>query len=319
MRLSLLLVALFYSVFVANAQDVSLPANFGDIELSPGFNPDPYVVEISAGGSTDASPLGTSCAGLISDAPDLQVTLTAVTESFLLLVPSEADTYLVVNSPSGDWVCDDDSGEGLNPLLEFPSCVSGVFDIWVGSVSDESNPDASIVISELNSSSLLTLADLDSTVDIGISDIDSQPGSSVDSGQFRSSTYESLTPDQIAQCSMDIQTAQVNSGSDTASIVDLYTYQIDLFEGDCAGHPEADAYISNGSRFLAEALGSDADSDSDQQSTSPGSSTPTDRNYGDRSRVVASDGESAMDCSELLDLASGDSRLTGGNRVIANK
>ena len=322
MRSSLLLLALCLPFSTANSQNVSLPATFGDIALGTGFLPDPYVINVVAGGNIDAAQQDISCVGYVSDAPDFRLNITSASDSLLFLVLSEEDTSLVVNTPSGDWLCDDDSGGSLNPLLQFSSGVSGVFDIWVGSLAEETNPAATLLISELSSTSLLTSADLDSMVESDFSSNVPEQASSNFSAQSETNDYtnanETLSPDEIAQCSMDIQNAQVNSGSDTASIVDLYTYQIALFEGECAGHPEADAYISNGRRFLARELGVDVDSLPTQNSTSSSSSTVTNRDYGDRSRVIASDGESAMDCTEIVDLASGDSSTSGGNRVIRN-
>ena len=42
------------------------------------------------------------------------------------------DTTLIVNDPAGDWHCDDDSGPGVNPAIEFPSAEAGEYHVWVG-------------------------------------------------------------------------------------------------------------------------------------------------------------------------------------------
>lgn len=132
------------------AQDVSLDANYGNVSLDAGFLPDPYTVELLAGGDESASDLGGACIGSVSDAPDLQLDFTSGTASLYISVLSTADTSLVVNTPDGDWVCDDDSGGELNPALVFSSDQSGIFDIWVGNVGGDDLAQATLYISEIN-------------------------------------------------------------------------------------------------------------------------------------------------------------------------
>ena len=51
--------------------------------------------------------------------------------------------------PDGSWLCDDDSGDGLSPLLTLVNPESGIYDIWVGSVlSPFGYTDGTLVISE---------------------------------------------------------------------------------------------------------------------------------------------------------------------------
>jgi hypothetical protein len=39
---------------------------------------------------------------------------------------------LLVLDPAGNWVCDDDSGDVLNPAISFDNPVSGDYVVWVG-------------------------------------------------------------------------------------------------------------------------------------------------------------------------------------------
>ncbi len=50
-------------------------------------------------------------------------------------------------------MCDDDSGEGLNPFLTITGA-SGVFDIWIGTITEGNYPEAQLFISELADNSL---------------------------------------------------------------------------------------------------------------------------------------------------------------------
>lgn len=46
----------------AAAQDYNAEPNYGSITLAPGFQPDPYLVSLRAGGSISASNAGSGCA-----------------------------------------------------------------------------------------------------------------------------------------------------------------------------------------------------------------------------------------------------------------
>ena len=118
---------------VAAAQDYSLPAVSGGVTLNAGFDPDPYRVSVTPGGSIEAqSAVSSSCRGYISNAPDFELTYNAGTWPLIIKVEASADTTLVINGPNGEWYCDDDSGEGTNPLVRFGNPQSGTYDIWIG-------------------------------------------------------------------------------------------------------------------------------------------------------------------------------------------
>lgn len=121
----------------AVAQDASRPANFGSRSLSVGFTPDPHSVQITAGGSIDASRLGGSCVGKISTAPDFKLTYTAGSLPLVFRTRSGEDTTLVINGPDGRWSCDDDSYGDGDAEVRFNSPQSGVYDVWVGTYGDE--------------------------------------------------------------------------------------------------------------------------------------------------------------------------------------
>lgn len=111
----------------AVAQNYNLNPNFGSYSLSAGFTPDPYNVNVVAGGNIDASRLGGGCAGMISDAPDVRLNFNGGRIS--IGANSGSDTTIVVNAPDGRWYCNDDF-QGLNPRVTING--SGQYDIWVG-------------------------------------------------------------------------------------------------------------------------------------------------------------------------------------------
>ena len=139
----------------ASAQDFMKEATYGTIELSAGFQPDPHEIDLRAGGSLDATDqLGSNCPGYVADAPDYDLLYDNGSGSLPLIITvrSAYDTTLIVNTPNGDWLCDDDSGPSHNPSIRFDPGADGLYDIWVGTYEQGSLQDATLVISELSSS-----------------------------------------------------------------------------------------------------------------------------------------------------------------------
>ena len=72
-RASLLILLLFPSSAIP--QDLTLEASLGLIDLVSGFEDDPLVIPIAAGGQENAEELGSDCYGLVADRPDVSMTL----------------------------------------------------------------------------------------------------------------------------------------------------------------------------------------------------------------------------------------------------
>lgn len=107
---------------------------YGGLALAPGFPTDPAALNGVAGGSLDARRLGTTptgpCTGLIAQVPDHTLTLQGSFNYLAIGVMSQADTTLVVQTPSGALLCSDDA-LGLNPAIE-GSWSAGTYHIYVG-------------------------------------------------------------------------------------------------------------------------------------------------------------------------------------------
>ena len=130
------------------AQDVSAKPAFGQARLSAGFDPDPYTRSITAGGAIDASKLGGDCDGYIADAPDFRLNYTAGDFELTIMAVSNSDTTLVINTPDGQWACDDDSGGDADPAFKFDDPQSGVYDIWISVYGEAATAEATLTISE---------------------------------------------------------------------------------------------------------------------------------------------------------------------------
>lgn len=143
--------ALAVSAAPSMAQDWQASPTYGSVQLTTGFTPDPYQVNLTAGGSIDVSrSLGGSCRGFVANAPDFDLYYQAGnTFPLAISVTSNSDTTLVINGPDGRWYCDDDSGGGLNPSVVFNNPGTGLYDIWVGTYGTNLAP-ATLAISELS-------------------------------------------------------------------------------------------------------------------------------------------------------------------------
>ena len=134
--------------------DLSLPAMYGDHDLEAGFVPDPYRISVQAGGPLEASSSGISsdadwCSGNYTAAPTAELTWSGENGPLSIYVEGDRDTTLAINLPDGSWRCDDDSGPGLSPALQFDRALSGVYDIYVGVFSGEP-ASAQLMISEFD-------------------------------------------------------------------------------------------------------------------------------------------------------------------------
>ncbi|RYG10333.1 MAG: peptidase, partial [Caulobacteraceae bacterium] len=120
----------------ASAQNASLRPTFGTVTLRSGFTPDPYTVDVYAGGSIDAysdTDLPGACVGKIADAPDFRLNYTASSSLPLVFrAVSQGDATLIINGPDGRWSCDDDSFDDGDPQVTYRHPRSGTYDVWVG-------------------------------------------------------------------------------------------------------------------------------------------------------------------------------------------
>lgn len=127
----------------------NLPPTFGNVTLSSGFSPDPYLQHLLAGGLLEASSAGQGCAGHVAEAPDFQVYYQGVGAPLSFTVDSQSDTSLLINGPDGQWYCDDNGAGGINPSLVWGSPPQGRYDIYVGTIQtyDEVGyPEAQLII-----------------------------------------------------------------------------------------------------------------------------------------------------------------------------
>jgi hypothetical protein len=123
---------------------------YGRVALEFDFVPDPYSVEVLAGGADDLETLvGEGCVGLVNGArPDMVLSYAAGPNPLYIYASSEFDTTLAVLDPNGQWHCNDDAlDRGLNPGIEFVDPAAGDYAIWVGTM-EAAMVEAVLTISE---------------------------------------------------------------------------------------------------------------------------------------------------------------------------
>ena len=113
------------------------PPAFGSATVQAGFV---HTVNLTAGGPISASVVG--CNGYVASPPDFSINFQTIAGILPLIfsVSSATDTTLVVNDPYGNWICDDDGGPGLNPLVRINGPVAGRYSVWVGTYNGGTAP-----------------------------------------------------------------------------------------------------------------------------------------------------------------------------------
>lgn len=132
----------------ATSQDPDENPNYGWVKLRSGFVSDPFAVEVDSGGKIKTNLGGVKT--FVDKAPDFRVKFSAGGGQLPLTfkVKCKADTTLLINTPDGKWIADDDSDGGFNPRITIQNPKSGVYDVWVGSYKGTIDP-ATLIVTEL--------------------------------------------------------------------------------------------------------------------------------------------------------------------------
>lgn len=150
-----LLLTLLASGGAALAQDSApaagasgAPNSFGTVTLSGNFVLDPFLITVIGGGAESAAGLSVNCAGYVPANPTLTLTLTSDSADGLrIFTYSDADPVLVVQLPSGEFICNDDTGPLIvDPTIELPSAEAGDYRIWLGAYEQHQLSPAFLVI-----------------------------------------------------------------------------------------------------------------------------------------------------------------------------
>jgi hypothetical protein len=120
------------------------------VDLDPGFILDPYLLRVLGGGDLAASTLDSACSGYVAAVPDVTINWSGDGDPLTLFVYSDADPVLVVKTPDGSYLCNDD----INPLVPDPAiqiqnAAAGTYEIHVGTYAPDDFVMGFLVITEL--------------------------------------------------------------------------------------------------------------------------------------------------------------------------
>jgi hypothetical protein len=134
----------------AACPDFNYSPHFGDISLSAGFQPDPYVMNVTAGGTQALQNCGFNATGFVTTRPDFRLFWNGTSSQLTIYVEAGADAVLLVNDPTGkDWFYSDDY-RGTNPAITITNPLAGQYDIWIGSYDGSRRNPARLGFTEYN-------------------------------------------------------------------------------------------------------------------------------------------------------------------------
>jgi len=136
------------AVPVAACPDWQGTPHFGQIDLWAGFEPDPYVRRITAGGFNSLENCFTGgFTGYVTTRPDFDLYWNGYSGQLTIAVEASADAILLVNDPNGEWFYSDDY-RGTNPAITFYDPEEGLYDIWIGSYDGSRRNPGRLIFTE---------------------------------------------------------------------------------------------------------------------------------------------------------------------------
>jgi hypothetical protein len=107
---------------------------YGRGALAAGFDPDPAVINMSAGGALDAASLtiGRRCQGFINNQPEYIIDYAGGGALLRLFFVGDSDATLMIAGPGNVWYCSDQYNAASSPLVDILNPPAGQYAIWVG-------------------------------------------------------------------------------------------------------------------------------------------------------------------------------------------
>lgn len=104
--------------------------------------------QVTAGGSVDLADCGKiDGAGHVARRADFNLWLTENAGNrmirFIVDSPANCDTVMLINTPSGAWLYNDD-GDSIDPVIRVEAARAGRYDIWVGTYGSTTCPGATL-------------------------------------------------------------------------------------------------------------------------------------------------------------------------------
>jgi len=216
-----------------NAADA--PAAFITMNLEAGFALDPFFVSVNGGGDVDASTLGEGCVGYVAEAPTVTVEWSGEADFVETFFYSDHDPVLVIETPSGEYLCSDDANEVLlDPVIQMDNPENGRYNIWVGSF-DEGQLIPGILVLTTRSEVNIGAFSLGELVHR-----DAIPEDNVEAEELRSQAVETLAE---AQGEAEIETRTEETDTLVADVVadgEFPAFDVQIDEVLCNGYISAE-------------------------------------------------------------------------------
>ncbi|MFP4016108.1 MAG: peptidase S1 [Halanaerobiales bacterium] len=139
------------STVMAEEPDYMLEPEYGSVELDADFKNDPYTREIHVGGEVSIRDIG--FIGYVAEAPDFDLYYEPGYDYPLIISVEPGygldgdDIVLLINAPDEEWYF---AWESLGPEIKFENPESGLYNIWVGTISkNDYAEEATLYISEI--------------------------------------------------------------------------------------------------------------------------------------------------------------------------
>jgi hypothetical protein len=119
---------------VATAAQQAPPPAFVTINPEAGLPLDPFVISLQAGGPVDAATVAKECNGFVTKNPALTIDYKGKSEILKVFFYSDGDPVLLIQSPDGKYVCNDNTNAALrDPTLTLSKPAQGRYNVWLGS------------------------------------------------------------------------------------------------------------------------------------------------------------------------------------------
>jgi len=136
------------------------------LSLSSGFIMDPYLLRVVSGGLQEASSLDEACQGFIKKQPDVVIDWSGEAAALHLFTYSNGDAMLVVETPDGEFLCNDDADDvTVDALISIEEPQEGEYNIYAGSFRSEEPVMGFLIITEIDPVDEMAALDLTPLLD----------------------------------------------------------------------------------------------------------------------------------------------------------
>lgn len=106
------------------------------IDLTAHFAPDPFLISVAGGGDNPTATLTAECAGFVAQTPTVVLHWVGEADLLRIFVYSDHDSLLVVQTPGGKMLCNDDAAPNLlDSSVDVARPAAGAYKLWVGSAA----------------------------------------------------------------------------------------------------------------------------------------------------------------------------------------